>query len=185
MNYRALTVSAVLATGVVGFAPICRADIVASEDGIAVRDAGVAAPARGMTMGQVASKFGDPLTKVAAVGSPPISRWEYSGFVVYFERDHVIHAVVSVSAPTDSSGSASPPVAAAPAAAAPAPAPEPALAADPAPPPEPALAAAPVQAQVARAPMTSAASAAPIEAPPAAPAAAPSAPAESEAPAQP
>ncbi len=95
MNYRALTVSAVLATGVVGFAPICRADIVASEDGIAVRDAGVAAPARGMTMTQVASKFGDPLSKVAAVGNPPISRWEYSGFVVYFERDHVIHAVVS------------------------------------------------------------------------------------------
>jgi hypothetical protein len=174
MDYRALTVSAVLASGVVGFAPICRADIVASEDGIAVRDAGVAAPARGMTMSQVASKFGDPLTKVAAVGSPPISRWEYSGFVVYFERDHVIHAVVSASGPPDSSGAASPPVAAAaPAAAAPAPA------------PEPALAAAPVEAPVARAPVSSAASAAPIEAPPAAPAAAPSAPAESEAPAQP
>src|ERR1700735_3987611 len=109
MNYRALTVSAVLATGFVGFAPICRADIVASEDGIAVRDAGVAAPARGMTMAQVAGKFGDPLTKVAAVGTPPISRWEYSGFVVYFERDHVIHAVVSASAPPDPSGAAAPP----------------------------------------------------------------------------
>lgn len=173
MDYRALTVSAVLAIGVVGFAPICCADIVASEDGIAVRDAGVAAPARGMTMSQVASKFGDPLTKVAAVGTPPISRWEYSGFVVYFERDHVIHAVVSASAPTDSSGAASPPVASAPAAAAPAPA------------PEPALAATPVEAPVAEAPVAPAASAAPIEAPPAAPAAAPSAPAESEAPAQP
>jgi hypothetical protein len=177
MDYRALTVSAVLASGVVGFALICRADIVASEDGIAVRDAGVAAPARGMTMSQVASKFGDPLTKVAAVGSPPISRWEYSGFVVYFERDHVIHAVVSALGPTDSSGSASPPVAAAaPAAAAPEPA------------PEPVLAATPVEAPVARAPVSPvspAASAAPIEAPPAAPAAAPSAPAESEAPAQP
>jgi hypothetical protein len=178
MNYRALTVSAVLATGIVAFAPICRADIVASEDGIAVRDAGVAAPARGMTMAQVAGKFGDPLTKVAAVGTPPISRWEYSGFVVYFERDHVIHAVVSASGPTDSSGSASPSVAAAPAAAAPAPA------------AEPVLAAAPVEAPVvAQAPVTAAASAAPVEAPPpapaAAPAAAPSAPADSEAPAQP
>jgi hypothetical protein len=176
MNYRALSVSAVLATGIVAFAPICRADIVASEDGIAVRDAGVAAPARGMTMAQVAGKFGDPLTKVAAVGTPPISRWEYSGFVVYFERDHVIHAVVSASAPTDSSGSASPSVAAAPAAAAPA------LAA------EPVLAAAPVEAPVvAQAPETpaAAASAAPVEAPSPAPAAAPSAAADSEAPAQP
>jgi hypothetical protein len=115
MDYRALTVSAVLATGVVGVAPICRADIVASDDGIAVRDAGVAAPARGMTMAQVTSKFGDPVTKVPAVGKPPISRWEYSGFVVYFERDHVIHAVVSESAPPESSGAAPPPAASAPA----------------------------------------------------------------------
>jgi hypothetical protein len=173
MNYRALTVSAVLATGFVGFAPICRADIVASEDGIAVRDAGVAAPARGMTMAQVASKFGDPLTKVAAVGTPPISRWEYSGFVVYFERDHVIHAVVSASAPPDPSGAASPPAASQPAAAAPAPA------------PEPAPAAAPVQAPVDQASVTPAPAAVAMEAPPAAPAAAPSAAAESEAPAQP
>jgi hypothetical protein len=173
MNYRALTVSAVLATGVVGFAPICRADIVASEDGIAVRDAGVAAPARGMTMAQVAGKFGDPLSKVAAVGTPPISRWEYSGFVVYFERDHVIHAVVSASAPPDSSGAAAPAAASQPAAAAPAPA------------PEPAPAAAPVQAPVDQASVTPAPAAVAMETPPAAPAAAPSAAAESEAPAQP
>jgi hypothetical protein len=173
MNYRALTVSAVLATGFVGFAPICRADIVASEDGIAVRDAGVAAPARGMTMAQVAGKFGDPLSKVAAVGTPPISRWEYSGFVVYFERDHVIHAVVSASAPPDLSAAAAPPAASQPAAAAPAPA------------PEPAPAAAPVQAPVDQASVTPAPAAVAMETPPAAPAAAPSAAAESEAPAQP
>ena len=134
MDYRALTVSAVLVTGVAGFAPICRADIVASDQGIAVRDAGVAAPARGMTMSQVASKIGDPVTKVPAVGKPPISRWEYSGFVVYFERDHVIHAVVSESGPAVSSGAASPP-AMSPAAAAPAAAPEPAPVQAPPPPP--------------------------------------------------
>lgn len=175
MDYRALTVSAVLATAVVGSAPICRADIVASEDGIAVRDAGVAAPARGMTMAQVASKFGDPLTKVAAVGAPPISRWEYSGFVVYFERDHVIHAVVSASAPTESSAAAASPAAA------------------PAPAPEPAPAAAPVEAPVAQAPVAQASVAqtsmaraeVPAASPATASAAAPSAPADSEAPAQP
>jgi hypothetical protein len=196
MDYRTFTVSAVLALGVMGVTPICRADIVASDGGIAVRDAGVAAPSRGMTMTQVAGKFGDPLTKVAAVGNPPISRWEYSGFVVYFERDHVIHAVVSASGPTDSSGAA-----AAPPPATPAPAAPPAAAA---PAPEPNPAAAPVQeapvaqasvtqASVTRAPVTQAsvtpASAAPataaIEAPPVAPAAAASAPVESEATAQP
>jgi hypothetical protein len=184
MNYRAMTVSAVLATGVMGFAPICRADIVASDGGIAVRDAGVAAPARGMSMAQVASKFGDPLTKVAAVGTPPISRWEYSGFVVYFERDHVIHAVVSASAPPDPSGAAAPP----PAAPSAAPAPEPSPAAAPLQEtPEAQAPEAQAQASVSRLTPASAApaTAAAIEAPPAAPAAAPSAPAESEAPAQP
>jgi hypothetical protein len=29
------------------------------------------------------------------VGKPPISRWEYPGFIVYFESDHVIHSVVA------------------------------------------------------------------------------------------
>jgi len=29
------------------------------------------------------------------VGKPPISRWEYPGFVVYFEHEHVIHSVVA------------------------------------------------------------------------------------------
>ena len=96
MDYRALTVSATLAcTALAGLAPLCRADIVASENGIAVQDAGVAAPRRGMTMSQVANKFGAPVTKVPAVGNPPISRWEYPGFVVYFEADHVIHSVVA------------------------------------------------------------------------------------------
>jgi hypothetical protein len=107
MNYRALLVSAVLASGLAG---IATADMVAVDNGIAVKQSDVNTPSRGMTMSQVASKFGEPATKVPAVGKPPISRWEYPGFVVYFEHDHVIHSVVS--------GGASEP--AAPAAAAPA-----------------------------------------------------------------
>ena len=50
-------------------------------------------PVRGMTMERVESTFGQPVSKRAAVGDPPITRWEYTGFVVYFEYDHVIHAV--------------------------------------------------------------------------------------------
>ena len=50
-------------------------------------------PTRGMTMDKVASKWGAPATKDAAVGKPPITRWEYPEFVVFFEYDHVIHAV--------------------------------------------------------------------------------------------
>ncbi len=51
-------------------------------------------PARGMTAASVESKFGTPDAKVAPVGDPPISRWEYANFVVFFEYDRVIHAVV-------------------------------------------------------------------------------------------
>ena len=92
MNYRALLVSAVLASGLAG---IATADMVAVDTGIAVKESDVNTPSRGMSMSQVASKFGEPVTKVPAVGKPPISRWEYRGFVVYFEHDHVIHSVVS------------------------------------------------------------------------------------------
>ena len=51
-------------------------------------------PTRGMTATSVEAKFGVPDAKVAPVGDPPISRWEYKDFVVFFEYDRVIHAVV-------------------------------------------------------------------------------------------
>jgi hypothetical protein len=79
----------VLAGGVAG------AETIAVDNGIAVKETDVATPTRGMTMDQVATKFGTPVTKVPAVGKPPISRWEYPGFIVYFEAEHVIHSVVA------------------------------------------------------------------------------------------
>ena len=60
---------------------------------------GVAAPAddgrptRGMTQARVESTYGAPASVQSAVGDPPITRWEYANFVVYFEYDKVIHAV--------------------------------------------------------------------------------------------
>ena len=50
-------------------------------------------PTRGMSEMSVESRFGAPMTKVEPVGEPPISRWEYAEFIVYFEYDRVIHAV--------------------------------------------------------------------------------------------
>ena len=50
-------------------------------------------PGRGMTMDKVSAKWGSPVAKDAPVGKPPITRWEYPGFVVFFEYEHVIHAV--------------------------------------------------------------------------------------------
>lgn len=50
-------------------------------------------PARGMSMAQVEARYGAPTQRYAAVGQPPITRWVYPSFVVYFEYSHVVHAV--------------------------------------------------------------------------------------------
>lgn len=50
-------------------------------------------PSRGMSMDKVEANFGAPTHREAAVGEPPITRWEYPGFVVYFEHRLVIHTV--------------------------------------------------------------------------------------------
>ena len=50
-------------------------------------------PKSGMTMANVEKTYGQPMQKHAAVGQPPITRWDYADFSVYFEFDRVIHAV--------------------------------------------------------------------------------------------
>ena len=50
-------------------------------------------PARGMSMDKVEATYGAPTNRTPAVGEPPIARWEYPGFVVYFEHQFVIHTV--------------------------------------------------------------------------------------------
>lgn len=56
-------------------------------------------PGRGMTMARVEKRFGPPNKKLAEVGTPPITRWIYKDFIVYFEYQYVIHAVVTRPAP--------------------------------------------------------------------------------------
>ncbi len=50
-------------------------------------------PTRGMTQQSVEASFGAPQSARDAIGEPPITRWEYANFVVFFEFDRVIHAV--------------------------------------------------------------------------------------------
>jgi len=52
-------------------------------------------PGRGMTMEAVQNRFGEAIEKFPAVGEPPITRWVYNNFSVYFESEYVIHAVVN------------------------------------------------------------------------------------------
>lgn len=56
-------------------------------------------PNRGSTMATVQGRFGEPVQRHATVGSPPITRWDYPQFSVYFEHDRVLHTVLVRSAP--------------------------------------------------------------------------------------
>jgi len=51
-------------------------------------------PTRGMTMDKVRETFGAPTVEARPVGDPPIARWEYPGFIVYFEYSSVLHSVI-------------------------------------------------------------------------------------------
>jgi hypothetical protein len=55
---------------------------------------GIMRPTNNMTMSQVREKFGEPKEELAPVGDPPITRWVYDGYTVYFEGNRVIHSVV-------------------------------------------------------------------------------------------
>lgn len=50
-------------------------------------------PRRGMRMEDVQARFGVPSARLPAVGEPPITRWIYDRFTVYFERRYVVHSV--------------------------------------------------------------------------------------------
>lgn len=55
---------------------------------------GLLRPKRGMDMSSVKQKFGEPVMEHPWVGDPPISRWDYQGFSVYFENELVLSTVV-------------------------------------------------------------------------------------------
>jgi hypothetical protein len=50
-------------------------------------------PQRGLSESAVLQRLGEPTRRHPAVGQPPITRWEYADFSVYFEQDRVIHSV--------------------------------------------------------------------------------------------
>ena len=65
------------------------------NDKVQVRESSVDRPKRGSTMTDVEKHFGTPVERHATVGKPPITRWDYKDFSVFFERDRVIDAVVT------------------------------------------------------------------------------------------
>ncbi len=51
-------------------------------------------PHTGISMTQVREQYGAPTSEQAAIGEPPITRWEYDGYSVFFEHDLVLHSVI-------------------------------------------------------------------------------------------
>jgi len=71
------------------------ADTIMVGDKLEVRESQMPTPKRGTTMSDVEKHFGAPTEKHPTVGQPPITRWDYNGFAVVFERDRVIDSVVT------------------------------------------------------------------------------------------
>jgi hypothetical protein len=69
-------------------------ETLAVDGQLAIKPAGVETPQRGSTMEAVEARFGAPANKSSPVGNPPITKWFYPNFVVVFENDKVLHAVI-------------------------------------------------------------------------------------------
>ena len=88
------TFKALVAMGALG-AGVGAAETIVVGDAVQVAPSTVERPARGQTMAAVEARFGAPQTRHDAVGAPPITRWDYAAFSVYFEKDRVIDAVAT------------------------------------------------------------------------------------------
>jgi hypothetical protein len=85
--------TALLSVALAVTATSARAELVAVDGKPVLRSDSQPKPSPGMTMQAVETQFGAPAQKRGAVGKPPITRWDYAGFSVYFEFDRVVHAV--------------------------------------------------------------------------------------------
>lgn len=76
--------------------PCAHADVLAVPQAAAATTAVL--PAKGSSMASVNREFGAPKVRHPAVGGdspkhPPITRWDYESFSVFFENQHVVDAV--------------------------------------------------------------------------------------------
>ncbi|OOG55776.1 hypothetical protein B0E47_07840 [Rhodanobacter sp. B05] len=75
------------------------------------QEQGMNLPRRGLSMSQVEKTWGAPQRKLSPRGGdtakhPVINRWDYANFIVYFERNHVIHSVLNTPAGNNTDPSA-------------------------------------------------------------------------------
>ncbi|MET0048025.1 MAG: hypothetical protein ABW066_09595 [Sedimenticola sp.] len=92
-----LTAPLLLAAALIPAVPAVTADVLlldAIAESPANSPQGVERPRNGQTMDQVRARYGEPVKEMPWIGDPPISRWVYDGFTVYFEHELVINAVI-------------------------------------------------------------------------------------------
>lgn len=101
-NHRfGLALSGLLVLGAAALSPQARADNLLIHR--VQQEQGMNLPRQGMSMAQVEKQYGAPERKLAPRGGetarhPVINRWDYAQFIVYFEKSHVIHAVLNTPA---------------------------------------------------------------------------------------
>ena len=101
-----ITLSLAFVAGIALYSPMAVSDTLLVDRVQAEQHAGL--PTRGSSMAQVSARFGEPVQKFPAIAgpndredNPPITRWAYPNFTVYFENSHVIDAVVNKVSPQE------------------------------------------------------------------------------------
>lgn len=88
------SLSLVVAFSTMGLTPVTSYSEVLQMP-VAPQSFSVTLPGRGMSMTEVIDKFGEPQAKDPEVGEPPITRWNYPGYIVIFEYQYVIHSLTT------------------------------------------------------------------------------------------
>jgi hypothetical protein len=98
-----LTLMLVLSSGIAPF-NIALADVLLIEE---VRQSDrMNLPKNGVSRDEVLASFGEPASKSASVGNPPITQWTYDGWSVYFEYELVLFTVLHKGAVLDKKSNA-------------------------------------------------------------------------------
>lgn len=92
MKVSILATILVLGAGVPAHADVLLLDAIQSAP--VNDDSGLLRPRSGVSMDRVEERFGAPQSVLGPVGEPPITRWVYPGYTVYFEHRNVINVVV-------------------------------------------------------------------------------------------
>ena len=90
----ARTLKIAATTLILGVTTPVLSETLAIDGQVTIKPSGVETPQRGSSMDAVQAKYGEPSNKSGPVGTPAITKWFYPNFVVVFEHDKVLHAVV-------------------------------------------------------------------------------------------